>query len=125
MLQALFKSATQTPALHAADLRCICHCVQADLRGFTAKVSDFGLSKLVADSVGGVTIPEDTSKASGTVTHMAPELLANGRASPAADVYAFGILSKHFPTRCAQWVLLGESTDSVLSELNISASCLS
>ncbi|KAK9805926.1 hypothetical protein WJX73_005723 [Symbiochloris irregularis] len=63
-----------------------------DLRGFTAKVSDFGLSKLVADSVGGVTIPEDTSKASGTVTHMAPELLANGRASPAADVYAFGIL---------------------------------
>ena len=29
----------------------------------------------------------------GTVTHMAPELLAGGKMSPAADVYAFGVLS--------------------------------
>ena len=28
----------------------------------------------------------------GTVTHMAPELIANGDVSTAGDVYAFGIL---------------------------------
>jgi serine/threonine protein kinase len=28
----------------------------------------------------------------GTLTHMAPELLLQGRASKASDVYAFGIL---------------------------------
>lgn len=63
-----------------------------DARGFTAKVSDFGLSKLVADTA--MTYPgESSNEASGTITHMAPETLSEGKASPAADVYAFGILS--------------------------------
>lgn len=62
-----------------------------DARGFTAKVSDFGLSKLVADTA--MTYPgESSNEASGTITHMAPETLSEGKASPAADVYAFGIL---------------------------------
>ena len=66
---------------------------QGDSRGFTAKVSDFGLSKLVVDTVG-TTAAHNSSEASGTVTHMAPETLSEGKASPAADVYAFGILSE-------------------------------
>lgn len=67
--------------------------LQDGWRGFTVKVSDFGLSKLMPD---GHTQPCDslaTDDVAGTVTHMAPELLAGGRMSPAADVYAFGILS--------------------------------
>lgn len=30
----------------------------------------------------------------GTVTHLAPELLANGRQTPACDVYSFGMMSE-------------------------------
>jgi serine/threonine protein kinase len=30
----------------------------------------------------------------GTITHMSPERLSVGRMSPAADVYAFGMMSK-------------------------------
>jgi serine/threonine protein kinase len=32
------------------------------------------------------------SRLQGTITHMPPEMLLFGRASKAADVYAFGIL---------------------------------
>ena len=35
-----------------------------------------------------------TDDVAGTVTHMAPELLSGDSMSTAADVYAFGILSK-------------------------------
>lgn len=77
--------------------------MQADPRGFIAKVSDFGLSKLVADSVGAVAATQSSSEASGTVTHMAPEVLTQGKVSPAADVYAFGILSEH--ARCLALLL--------------------
>ena len=70
--------------------------LQADARGFIAKVSDFGLSKLVADATMAATA-QSSSEASGTVTHMAPETLAEGKASPASDVYAFGILSVPLP----------------------------
>lgn len=61
-------------------------------RGFTVKVSDFGLSKLMPDSHAQPCDNLATDDVVGTVTHMAPELLAGGRTSPAADVYAFGIL---------------------------------
>lgn len=30
----------------------------------------------------------------GTISHSAPELLSHGRMSPAADVYAFGIMGE-------------------------------
>lgn len=61
------------------------------MRGFTAKVSDFGLSRLLPEHS-----PKLGSKAeyTGTVTHMAPELLQHGQMSRAADVYSFGILSE-------------------------------
>lgn len=56
-------------------------------RGLTAKVADFGLS---------VSLDSNQTHASsiyqGTITHMAPEVLMNGRVSKAADVYSFGIL---------------------------------
>ena len=72
--------------------------LQTDWRGFTAKVSDFGLSKLLAEiapvSVANLTEDNQKRDCSGTVTHMAPELLSEGANSSAADVYAFGIMSE-------------------------------
>ena len=74
-------------------------CLQTDWRGFTAKVSDFGLSKLLAEiapvSVANLTEDNQKRDCSGTVTHMAPELLSEGANSSAADVYAFGIMSEY------------------------------
>jgi len=53
---------------------------------FHAKVSDFGLSRSYH---GHTTIATQTY---GTVTHMPPELLIDGRLSKAANVYAFGVM---------------------------------
>ena len=59
-----------------------------------AKVSDFGLSKLLPENnAKGSMFPAEQAPA-GTVTHMSPEALAEGALSTAADVYAFGIMSK-------------------------------
>ena len=69
-------------------------CLQADVRRFTTKVSDFGLSRLLPDHS-----PKLGSQGeyTGTITHMAPELLEHGGMSRAADVYSFGILSNSSP----------------------------
>uniref|UniRef100_A0A7S0RJE4 Protein kinase domain-containing protein n=1 Tax=Chlamydomonas leiostraca TaxID=1034604 RepID=A0A7S0RJE4_9CHLO len=56
-----------------------------DRRGFIAKVSDFGLAKLVRNDA-----PLELSHWS-TITHMAPEVIC-GRWCKASDVYSFGIL---------------------------------
>ncbi|KAK9814720.1 hypothetical protein WJX72_010481 [[Myrmecia] bisecta] len=56
-----------------------------DKRGFTAKVADFGLSRLL-------TSPSVTTKTYGTITHTAPELITHGKLTKAADTYAFGVL---------------------------------
>ncbi|GFR51181.1 hypothetical protein Agub_g13456, partial [Astrephomene gubernaculifera] len=63
-----------------------------DPRGFSAKLSDFGLSKmLAADEDGQLVI--DEAVGSGTITHVAPEVLIGQQALGAAvDIYAFGIL---------------------------------
>ncbi|EFJ45099.1 hypothetical protein VOLCADRAFT_94591 [Volvox carteri f. nagariensis] len=63
-----------------------------DPRGFTAKLSDFGLAKMMAhDDEGQLVI--DEAVASGTITHVAPEVLLGQRSLGAAvDIYAFGIL---------------------------------
>jgi hypothetical protein len=67
-----------------------CSFLQDDIRRFTTKVSDFGLSRLLPDHS-----PKLGSNAeyTGTITHMAPELLEHGGMSRAADVYSFGVLS--------------------------------
>ncbi|KAG2422583.1 hypothetical protein HXX76_015911 [Chlamydomonas incerta] len=64
-----------------------------DPRGFTAKLSDFGLSKmLAADEDTGQLVIDDTV-ASGTITHVAPEVLLGQKTLTAAvDIYSFGIL---------------------------------
>ncbi|KAG2500643.1 hypothetical protein HYH03_001410 [Edaphochlamys debaryana] len=56
-------------------------------RGVVAKVADFGLSTRMEH--------QETHLSScfqGTLTHMAPEVMLEGRISKAADVYSFGIL---------------------------------
>lgn len=53
-------------------------------RRFTAKVSDFGLSRMVNGVV--------QTGTTGTPTHMPPELLADGDLSKGTDVYAFGVI---------------------------------
>lgn len=62
------------------------HSAQHDPRGFTAKVSDFGLSDLFT--------PDGPfmGELGGTVTHIAPEIVTHKRVTPHADVYAFGII---------------------------------
>ena len=55
------------------------------------QVSDFGLSRVFTGSTG---IATETY---GTVTHMPPELLSEGRLTRGADVYAFGVLSEWPP----------------------------
>ncbi|GAX79174.1 hypothetical protein CEUSTIGMA_g6614.t1 [Chlamydomonas eustigma] len=57
-------------------------------RGFVAKVADFGMSSQVAQQAEA----HVSSMFQGTITHMAPETLMEGRASKAGDVYSFGIL---------------------------------
>ncbi|KXZ43293.1 hypothetical protein GPECTOR_95g682 [Gonium pectorale] len=63
-----------------------------DPRGFTAKLSDFGLAKMMAhDEEGQLVI--DEAVGSGTLTHMAPESLAGQKQLTASiDLFAFGIL---------------------------------
>ena len=88
--------------MSASELSCILECVQDDARGFTAKVSDFGLSRLLPDSS-----PKFGSNPeySGTITHMAPELLQEGGMSRAADVYSYGILSALLAAMCITTLL--------------------
>ena len=49
------------------------------------QVADFGLSRQASSD----TVDTDTY---GTVTHMPPELLMEGKLTKSADVYAFGVL---------------------------------
>ena len=51
------------------------------------QIADFGMSRITEKK----TDPTDTITM-GTVTHMPPELLMEGKLSPSADVYAFGAL---------------------------------
>ncbi|CAL8465638.1 g5174 [Coccomyxa elongata] len=54
--------------------------------GFTAKISDFGLSRRMDIQ------SRIETKTTGTVNYMPPEVLSEGIISKAADVYAFGVL---------------------------------
>ncbi|GBF93165.1 hypothetical protein Rsub_05896 [Raphidocelis subcapitata] len=58
-----------------------------DARGFVAKVSDLGLSRLVPPGEGGFV----QTRTYGTVTHQPHEVLVEGRTSKAADVYSFAV----------------------------------
>jgi serine/threonine protein kinase len=56
------------------------------------KLIDFGLAKFMAATEDDSTLQDLTGAyAVGTVQYMAPELRMNGEATPASDIYAFGI----------------------------------
>lgn len=53
-------------------------------RGFLGKVTDFGLSR--------ISKKEFSTKTVGTVSHMSPEVLVDGIAGKAGDVFSFGVM---------------------------------
>ncbi|KXZ50017.1 hypothetical protein GPECTOR_18g170 [Gonium pectorale] len=74
-----------------------------DPRGFSAKLSDFGLVKMVLDDSGGTGGVIGRDVRTGTITHMAPELIAATEDScitASADVYAFGVLMWEMHSGC-------------------------
>ena len=58
---------------------------RSNSRGFIAKVTDFGLSRIAGRE-------EVQTKTVGTVSHMPPELLMNGVMGKAGDVFSFGVM---------------------------------
>ncbi|XP_044497508.1 lysM domain receptor-like kinase 3 [Mangifera indica] len=56
---------------------------------FRAKISDFGLAKLVGRTSDG---EATTTKVVGTFGYLAPEYLSDGLATAKSDVYAFGVV---------------------------------
>lgn len=60
---------------------------EEDPYGHMAKVADFGLSRAIAEGKSHL-----STRTYGTVTHMPPELLLEGRLAPPSDVYSFGII---------------------------------
>lgn len=71
-----------------------------DRRGFIAKVADFGLASKLPDEGSAA---HESGMFQGTLSHMAPEMMTEGRASKASDVYAFGILLWELYTGDRPW----------------------
>lgn len=55
---------------------------------FNAKLGDFGLARLVDHGLG-----SQTTVLAGTMGYLAPECVADGRASKESDVYSFGVVA--------------------------------
>jgi serine/threonine protein kinase len=53
------------------------------------RLTDFGFAGVLREGV-----THHSTQNLGTISHCAPEVLQSGRMSPAADVYAFAILSE-------------------------------
>ncbi|KAG2427307.1 hypothetical protein HXX76_012502 [Chlamydomonas incerta] len=96
----------------------------SDVRGFTAKLSDFGLVKLlteadmVASSVAATA--RRRRRYSGTITHVAPEAMTRGpggvtAVDVAVDVYAFGIVMWEILT--GQPVYMGLNSDQIIERV--------
>ncbi|GAX73884.1 hypothetical protein CEUSTIGMA_g1334.t1 [Chlamydomonas eustigma] len=79
-----------------------------DRRGYISKVTDFGFSRILGSN-------EISTKSKGTVTHMPPELLQEGRLIPACDVFSFGITMWEVLT--AQHVYQGISDSQVVCQV--------
>ncbi|KAL4430765.1 hypothetical protein ABPG75_006021 [Micractinium tetrahymenae] len=57
-----------------------------DRRGYTLKLCDFGLSRILRDE------SRAHTGSLGTATHAAPELMQDGLLTKASDIYSFGLL---------------------------------
>ena len=58
-----------------------------DRRGFVCKLGDFGLSRMLGQEESHV-----ETQSYGTASYAAPELLAEGKLTKAADIYSLGII---------------------------------
>ncbi|KAL0042668.1 hypothetical protein WJX79_007377 [Trebouxia sp. C0005] len=108
-LEAIIITATEIASamayLHSLDIlhgdlssnNVLLACNSDDQRGFTAKVADFGLARMLPQ---GETIE---TRAIGTITHMPPELMLEGSLSQAVDVYAFGVVLWEMYTGQRPW----------------------
>ena len=67
-----------------------------DSRGFVAKLADFGLARVAQEGAMG-------TRHYGTVSHMPPELLADGVLSLATDMYSFGVILWEMYTGVRAW----------------------
>jgi serine/threonine-protein kinase len=75
------------------------------------KILDFGISKIVNEAQTGG--PNTTSI--GTPAYMAPEQIAGGPVTPAADLHALGLIAYTLLTGRAYWQDDVESTDNALA----------
>lgn len=66
--------------------------------GMTAKVSDFSLSKQLADEQ-----MYAKTRSLGTLTHLAPEVISMGSVGYASDVYSYGVILWELSTRKRPW----------------------
>ncbi|GIL77168.1 hypothetical protein Vretimale_3166 [Volvox reticuliferus] len=78
-----------------------------DPRGWTCKLSDFGCVRMLkppAEDGSGPTFPHFTvTRALGTLTHMAPEVISKGALlTSSVDVYSFGIMMAELMTGVPQ-----------------------
>ncbi|GLI59525.1 hypothetical protein VaNZ11_001411 [Volvox africanus] len=78
-----------------------------DPRGWTCKLSDFGCVRMLkppAEDGSGPTFPHFTvTRALGTLTHMAPEVISKGALlTSSVDVYSFGIMMAELVTGVPQ-----------------------
>jgi serine/threonine protein kinase len=93
VLQTLQEVAAAMQYLHAHDIihgdltggNVLLTASDKDSRGFTAKVVDFGLSRLVEGEAA------LSTRTMGCAEYMPPELIVDGALSKAGDVYAFGV----------------------------------
>ncbi|KAG2454628.1 hypothetical protein HYH02_000469 [Chlamydomonas schloesseri] len=102
MVRTLVEVAQGMAALHASGLvhgdlkpaNVLLKAQTRDARGFVAKVSDLGCTRVMVEGVPAATV---TTNDWGTVIYTAPEVF-NGRSGPPSDVYSFGALTWHLTT---------------------------
>ncbi|KAK9794907.1 hypothetical protein WJX73_003974 [Symbiochloris irregularis] len=80
--------------LKAANV--LCKSTGTDPRGFTCKLADFGLSRLLDP-----TMTHVSTKSYGTISYMPAEVLKDGRLTTAADVYSFALMMWEMYTNTA------------------------
>ena len=78
---------SSSPPIIHRDLKSLNLLVDAD---FHIKVADFGLSRMMDDAA--VSLQSSATMEQVNPRWLAPEILRGGKASPASDIFAFGIV---------------------------------